>query len=255
MVVLVAAFLAVAGLAGVLVMRDAQGTWQPPRMIQITGGSIGYQIGVQATIKGGGEYRPLYDVKGLPCWPSEPLYDQLVEGTENVGSAGPVIGNHAQMREDAIVPALERMWIQGQAPDESLAQAVTDALPGRPRRASQREQVVARGVGPQAGSLHAGRLELGEDVPTYWSVYFSVVDLGVSVVEHIETTPCLPNEGIDDFVAGGESGRIRRARRCGARPENAGRRTSSRDPASRAAGDGRGCRSSARTAASSERTC
>jgi lipid-binding SYLF domain-containing protein len=34
---------------GVLVMRDANGSWQPPRFIQITGGSIGYQIGVQAT--------------------------------------------------------------------------------------------------------------------------------------------------------------------------------------------------------------
>ena len=34
---------------GVLVPRDAQGNWQTPRMIQITGGSIGYQIGVQAT--------------------------------------------------------------------------------------------------------------------------------------------------------------------------------------------------------------
>jgi lipid-binding SYLF domain-containing protein len=34
---------------GVLVVRDAAGTWQAPRMIQITGGSIGYQIGVQAT--------------------------------------------------------------------------------------------------------------------------------------------------------------------------------------------------------------
>ena len=30
-------------------MRDAQGAWQPPRFIQITGGSVGYQIGVQAT--------------------------------------------------------------------------------------------------------------------------------------------------------------------------------------------------------------
>lgn len=64
-------------------------------------------------------------------WASEPefriAYDQLVEGTENVGSAGPVIGNHAQMREDAIVPALERMWIEGQSPAQSLAQAVTDA--------------------------------------------------------------------------------------------------------------------------------
>src|SRR5262245_40525483 len=34
---------------GVLVVRDAAGSWQPPRFIQITGGSIGYQIGVQAT--------------------------------------------------------------------------------------------------------------------------------------------------------------------------------------------------------------
>ncbi len=34
---------------GVLVMRDATGTWQAPRMIQITGGSFGYQIGVQSS--------------------------------------------------------------------------------------------------------------------------------------------------------------------------------------------------------------
>jgi uncharacterized protein with NAD-binding domain and iron-sulfur cluster len=27
-----------------------------------------------------GEYRPLVDVKGLECWPSEPLWDQLVDG-------------------------------------------------------------------------------------------------------------------------------------------------------------------------------
>jgi lipid-binding SYLF domain-containing protein len=34
---------------GVLVTRGPQGAWQPPRMIQITGGSLGYQIGVQST--------------------------------------------------------------------------------------------------------------------------------------------------------------------------------------------------------------
>jgi lipid-binding SYLF domain-containing protein len=34
---------------GVLVMRDVNGAWQPPRFIQITGGSFGYQIGIQAT--------------------------------------------------------------------------------------------------------------------------------------------------------------------------------------------------------------
>lgn len=38
-------------------------------------------IGVQATVKGGPDnYDPLYDVKGLPCWPSKPLFDQLEEG-------------------------------------------------------------------------------------------------------------------------------------------------------------------------------
>lgn len=34
---------------GVLVMRGANGAWQAPRMIQMAGGSFGYQIGVQAT--------------------------------------------------------------------------------------------------------------------------------------------------------------------------------------------------------------
>ena len=36
-------------------------------------------IARQATLKNG-TYDPLVDVEGLPCWPSEPLYDQLVEG-------------------------------------------------------------------------------------------------------------------------------------------------------------------------------
>lgn len=39
-------------------------------------------IDVQASVKNGSEYHPLVDVEGLPCWPSEPLYDQLVEGDE-----------------------------------------------------------------------------------------------------------------------------------------------------------------------------
>jgi lipid-binding SYLF domain-containing protein len=34
---------------GVLLIRDPQGAWQAPRFIQMTGGSFGYQIGVQAT--------------------------------------------------------------------------------------------------------------------------------------------------------------------------------------------------------------
>jgi uncharacterized protein with NAD-binding domain and iron-sulfur cluster len=40
----------------------------------------GLDFSVQARIAGGGEYRPLVDVHGLPCWPSEPDWQQLVGG-------------------------------------------------------------------------------------------------------------------------------------------------------------------------------
>ncbi len=40
---------------------------------------------VQATTKSGGAYEPLVDVEGLPCWPSEPLREQLVEGEALAG--------------------------------------------------------------------------------------------------------------------------------------------------------------------------
>lgn len=39
-------------------------------------------IGRQATIKGGGEYYPLYPVNDLPCWPSEAFYDKLDQGED-----------------------------------------------------------------------------------------------------------------------------------------------------------------------------
>jgi uncharacterized protein with NAD-binding domain and iron-sulfur cluster len=38
------------------------------------------EFDVQARVKGGGEYRPLVDVHGVPSWPSLPDYDQLVGG-------------------------------------------------------------------------------------------------------------------------------------------------------------------------------
>jgi len=38
-------------------------------------------VGLQVTLKSG-DYQPLIDVRGLPCWPSEPLYDQIVQGEE-----------------------------------------------------------------------------------------------------------------------------------------------------------------------------
>ncbi|MFY0531436.1 hypothetical protein [Nannocystis pusilla] len=37
-------------------------------------------FGRQIAVAGDREYEPLYDVKGLPCWPNEPLYDQLEHG-------------------------------------------------------------------------------------------------------------------------------------------------------------------------------
>jgi uncharacterized protein with NAD-binding domain and iron-sulfur cluster len=39
-------------------------------------------IGRQADVIGGGDYQPYVDIKGLPCWPNEPLYEQLAQGEE-----------------------------------------------------------------------------------------------------------------------------------------------------------------------------
>ena len=38
------------------------------------------ELDVQAEVKGGGEYQPLVDVRGLPCWPAAPDFGQLVGG-------------------------------------------------------------------------------------------------------------------------------------------------------------------------------
>jgi uncharacterized protein with NAD-binding domain and iron-sulfur cluster len=38
------------------------------------------EIAVQATIENGAEYEPLFDVRGLPCWPSQPFFEQLKDG-------------------------------------------------------------------------------------------------------------------------------------------------------------------------------
>ena len=40
------------------------------------------EFDVQARIAGGGEYQPLIDVEGLPCWPSYPDWAQLERGAE-----------------------------------------------------------------------------------------------------------------------------------------------------------------------------
>lgn len=45
------------------------------------------QLDVQAKVRGGGEYQPLVDVRGLPCWPARPDYRQLEDG-ERLESEG-----------------------------------------------------------------------------------------------------------------------------------------------------------------------
>ncbi|MFT3768298.1 MAG: NAD(P)-binding protein [Minicystis sp.] len=38
------------------------------------------EFDVQAEIEGGGEYQPLIDIDGLPCWPADPDWKQLKDG-------------------------------------------------------------------------------------------------------------------------------------------------------------------------------
>lgn len=88
----------------------------------------------QATWHAGTGYVPIrQSAIELPAvadlWAEEPAfrvaYDQLVFGDETFATAGPVIGNHAQIRQRAIVPALEAMYIQGLDPAQALTQART----------------------------------------------------------------------------------------------------------------------------------
>jgi uncharacterized protein with NAD-binding domain and iron-sulfur cluster len=64
------------------------------------------RIGVQATVKGGGEYEPLFDAKGLIVWPSEPFYEQLVEG-EELQATGINLESHWAPWEDVETLELE----------------------------------------------------------------------------------------------------------------------------------------------------
>jgi uncharacterized protein with NAD-binding domain and iron-sulfur cluster len=64
------------------------------------------EFGRQATVKEGAEYEPLYRVKGLPCWPSEPLWEQLEEG-ERFQRAGVDLENFFDRSHDVEKIVLE----------------------------------------------------------------------------------------------------------------------------------------------------
>lgn len=77
---------------GVLLLRDDQGNWQPPTFITLTGGSVGWQIGVQST-----------DV--ILVFRTRRGIDNLTRGKLTVGidlaaAAGPV-GREANLATDA----------------------------------------------------------------------------------------------------------------------------------------------------------
>jgi uncharacterized protein with NAD-binding domain and iron-sulfur cluster len=53
----------------------------------------GLEFDVQASVKAGQAYEPLVDVRGLPCWPATPAWDQLEEG-ERLRAAGVDFESH-----------------------------------------------------------------------------------------------------------------------------------------------------------------
>lgn len=61
------------------------------------------ELGRQMRVRGGGEYEPLHDVGGLPCWPSEPLYDQLEDG-ERLRESGESLEDFGTRWQDRDAP-------------------------------------------------------------------------------------------------------------------------------------------------------
>jgi SH3 domain-containing YSC84-like protein 1 len=76
---------------GVLLVRGPGGAWQPPRMITITGGSLGYQVGVQST--------DLILVFRTPQSVANVLRGTLKVGVDASAAAGPV-GRQASAATD-----------------------------------------------------------------------------------------------------------------------------------------------------------
>ena len=81
---------------GVVVVRDEQGAWKPPVLVSLTGGSVGWQIGLQATdiIL---VFKTRSSVQGL-------LNGKFTLGADAAAAAGPV-GREAAVATDATLRA------------------------------------------------------------------------------------------------------------------------------------------------------
>lgn len=73
-----------------------------------------------------GAYEPLYDVNGLPCWPNEPLYEQLVQG-EALRESGESLEDAWTRWPDALPPLVLEA---GKDFDRVLLGISLGALPG-----------------------------------------------------------------------------------------------------------------------------
>jgi lipid-binding SYLF domain-containing protein len=81
---------------GVLLVRGPNGAWQPPQFVQMTGGSLGYQIGVQST--------DLILVFRTPQSVSNLMRGSLRIGVDASAAAGP-IGRQASAATDTRLQA------------------------------------------------------------------------------------------------------------------------------------------------------
>ena len=149
---------------GVLLVRGPGGAWQAPRMIEITGGSLGYQIGVQST--------DLILVFRTPQSVANVMRGTLKVGVDASAAAGPV-GRQASAATDlaaaggdSVLFAARGAFVGASIDGSSISlDTATDAMyyqpPGTiPASATQLVQLLATlsSGGPADGTRRTGRL-------------------------------------------------------------------------------------------------
>lgn len=88
------------------------------------GGRVdGVRFERQAQVRGGAAYQPLFDLDGLPCWPEEPLWEQLVDPEPVRARLRPV---EARLLPG---PGPEERLVAGQDFDEIILAIPPAALP------------------------------------------------------------------------------------------------------------------------------
>jgi lipid-binding SYLF domain-containing protein len=142
---------------GVVLLRDEQGAWTPPQFITLTGGSIGWQAGIQSTdlIL---VFKTPNSIRGL-------LNGKLTIGADAAAAAGPVgrnaaLATDAQLRAEIYSYSRSRGLFAGIALDGSSLQI--DSLSGA--RYYQQAAAVAGNVGAAAKPIPASALALIQDV-------------------------------------------------------------------------------------------